>query len=72
MSLIVPLWHWQLLLVVLSVLQFMVILVKLWSTKMEHSVATLEAKANVCCVKFNPSSRYNIAFGSAGKDNIGD
>lgn len=51
----------------LSVLQFMHILVKLWSTKMEHSVATLEAKANVCCVKFNPSSRYNIAFGSAGK-----
>lgn len=33
---------------------------------MEHSVATLEAKANVCCVKFNPSSHYNIAFGSAG------
>jgi len=39
--------------------------VKLWATNMEHSVATLEAKANVCCVKFNPSSRYNIAFGSA-------
>ncbi|XP_057289496.1 E3 ubiquitin-protein ligase COP1-like [Hydractinia symbiolongicarpus] len=39
--------------------------VKLWSTNMEHSVATLEAKANVCCVKFNPSSHYNIAFGSA-------
>lgn len=33
---------------------------------MEHSVATLEAKANVCCVKFNPATRYNIAFGSAG------
>ena len=39
--------------------------VKLWATNMEHSVATLEAKANVCCVKFNPSTRYNIAFGSA-------
>lgn len=41
--------------------------VKLWSTDMEHSVACLEAKANVCCVKFNPESRYHLSFGSAGK-----
>ena len=41
--------------------------VKLWHTNMEHSVASLEAKANVCCVKFNPNSRYHLAFGSAGK-----
>ena len=37
--------------------------VKLWSTNMSHSVASLEAKANVCCVKFNPRwpiSRENI------------
>ncbi|KAK7094399.1 E3 ubiquitin-protein ligase COP1-like [Littorina saxatilis] len=39
--------------------------VKLWSTNAEHSVASLEAKANVCCVKFNPESRYHLAFGSA-------
>ena len=39
--------------------------VKLWSANMNHSVASLEAKANVCCVKFNPSSCYHIAFGSA-------
>ncbi|XP_015750540.1 PREDICTED: E3 ubiquitin-protein ligase RFWD2-like [Acropora digitifera] len=39
--------------------------VKLWSTDMEHSVACLEAKANVCCVKFNPESRYHLSFGSA-------
>lgn len=39
--------------------------VKLWSTNVEHSVTSLEAKANVCCVKFNPTSRYNLAFGSA-------
>ena len=32
---------------------------------MAHSVATLEAKANVCCVKFNPTSCYHLAFGSA-------
>ena len=42
-------------------------LVKLWSTDMEHSVACLEAKANVCCVKFNPESRYHLSFGSAGR-----
>ncbi|XP_069120571.1 E3 ubiquitin-protein ligase COP1-like [Argopecten irradians] len=39
--------------------------VKLWSTNAEHSIASLEAKANVCCVKFNPESRYHLAFGSA-------
>ena len=39
--------------------------VKLWSTNMSHSVASLEAKANVCCVKFNPKSCYHLAFGSA-------
>lgn len=39
--------------------------VKLWSANMEHSVTSLEAKANVCCVKFNPTSRYHLAFGSA-------
>lgn len=39
--------------------------VKLWSMNMEHSVASLEAKANVCCVKFNPKSSYHLAFGSA-------
>ncbi|XP_067662002.1 E3 ubiquitin-protein ligase COP1-like isoform X1 [Haliotis asinina] len=39
--------------------------VKLWAINSEHSVANLEAKANVCCVKFNPESRYHLAFGSA-------
>ncbi|CAH1785705.1 unnamed protein product [Owenia fusiformis] len=39
--------------------------VKLWSINAEHSIASLEAKANVCCVKFNPESRYHLAFGSA-------
>ncbi len=40
--------------------------VKLWATNQEHSVTALEAKANVCCVKFNPSKMYSLAFGSAG------
>lgn len=39
--------------------------VKLWDLTGDHSVASLEAKANVCCVKFNPCSSYNLAFGSA-------
>lgn len=39
--------------------------VKLWSLNMDHSVASLEAKANVCCVKFNPKSSCHLAFGSA-------
>lgn len=42
-------------------------LVKLWSTNLDNSVASIEAKANVCCVKFSPSSRYHLAFGCAGK-----
>ncbi|XP_033324820.1 E3 ubiquitin-protein ligase COP1 [Megalopta genalis] len=39
--------------------------VKLWSLNNDHSVASLEAKANVCCVKFNPRSSCHLAFGSA-------
>lgn len=39
--------------------------VKLWSLNEEHSIASLEAKANVCCVKFNPKSSCHLAFGSA-------
>jgi len=39
--------------------------VKLWSTNVAHSVATIEAKANVCCVQFSPNSSYHLAYGSA-------
>ena len=46
---------------------FLLSTVKLWSTGTEHSVSCIEAKANVCCVKFNPESRYHLAFGSAGR-----
>ncbi|KAK2709958.1 E3 ubiquitin-protein ligase COP1-like [Artemia franciscana] len=38
---------------------------KLWSLNASHSVATIEAKANICCVRFNPESRYHLAYGSA-------
>uniref|UniRef100_A0A2P2I6F2 E3 ubiquitin-protein ligase RFWD2-like n=1 Tax=Hirondellea gigas TaxID=1518452 RepID=A0A2P2I6F2_9CRUS len=39
--------------------------VKLWHLDSERSLTNLEAKANVCCVQFNPESRYHLAFGSA-------
>lgn len=39
--------------------------VKLWALNTPNSIATLEAKANVCCVKFNPYSSCHLAFGSA-------
>eukprot|EP00118_Oscarella_pearsei_P012167 m.87187 g.87187 ORF g.87187 m.87187 type:complete len:493 (+) comp36533_c0_seq11:457-1935(+) len=39
--------------------------VKIWSTDSDHSQISIEAKANVCCVKFSPTSRHHLAFGSA-------
>ncbi|KAG6464318.1 E3 ubiquitin-protein ligase COP1 [Manduca sexta] len=39
--------------------------VKLWALNADRSVATLEAKFNVCCVRFNPRSSCHLAFGSA-------
>lgn len=39
--------------------------VKLWHLDKERSIFSLEAKANVCCVQFNPCSRFHLAFGSA-------
>lgn len=39
--------------------------VKLWALNAERSVATLEARFNVCCVRFNPRSSCHLAFGSA-------
>lgn len=34
--------------------------VKFWSLNVPHSISTLEAKANVCCVKFNPASSTHL------------
>ncbi|CAG8476626.1 4098_t:CDS:10 [Cetraspora pellucida] len=39
--------------------------VKIWSTTQKNSICTLESQANVCCVKFNPESPHQVAFGSA-------
>lgn len=39
--------------------------VKIWSANMDSSILTLDGPANICCVRFNPKSLYNIAFGSA-------
>lgn len=39
--------------------------VKLWSLNCDRSVNTIDAKVNVCCVYFSPSSRHHVVFGSA-------
>eukprot|EP00041_Stephanoeca_diplocostata_P025114 m.650553 g.650553 ORF g.650553 m.650553 type:complete len:254 (-) comp22673_c1_seq5:417-1178(-) len=39
--------------------------VKVWDIKTKKSATTIESKANVCCVKFNPEDSNYIAFGSA-------
>lgn len=39
--------------------------VKLWCTNQPNSLLTIDSRANICSVKFNPSS-FRIAFGSAG------
>lgn len=41
--------------------------VKLWSMGKANSIFSLSARANICSVKFNPHSRYMLAYGSAGK-----
>ncbi|KAJ3076505.1 coatomer subunit alpha [Quaeritorhiza haematococci] len=39
--------------------------VKIWSTNQRNSAITIESKANVCSVRFNPVVNHQIAFGSA-------
>ncbi|KAJ3058209.1 coatomer subunit alpha, partial [Podochytrium sp. JEL0797] len=39
--------------------------VKIWSTTQKGSVQTIETRANVCSVKWNPHSSHQLAFGSA-------
>jgi E3 ubiquitin-protein ligase RFWD2 len=39
--------------------------VKIWNTDVSTAAFTIPTKANVCCVKFNPSSSHCLAFGSA-------
>ncbi|ESN95463.1 hypothetical protein HELRODRAFT_179231 [Helobdella robusta] len=39
--------------------------VKLWHINSANSIASLQVRANVCGVKFNPDSLYHLAFGSA-------
>lgn len=40
--------------------------VKLWTTSDSSSIASLDIKANVCSVKWNPSNSHMLAVGSAG------
>ncbi|KAJ2775910.1 hypothetical protein IWQ57_000067 [Coemansia nantahalensis] len=39
--------------------------VKIWTTNRRSSVLTIEGKANVCCVRFNPLHGNILSFGSA-------
>lgn len=39
--------------------------VKVWCTRQESSALTLDMRANICSVKFNPGSSHQIAVGSA-------
>ncbi|KAJ2796373.1 hypothetical protein H4S07_006239, partial [Coemansia furcata] len=39
--------------------------VKIWTTNKRSSVMTIEGKANVCCVRFNPLHGNILIFGSA-------
>ncbi|XP_024399141.1 E3 ubiquitin-protein ligase COP1 isoform X2 [Physcomitrium patens] len=39
--------------------------VKVWCTRQETSALSLDMRANICCVKYNPGSSNHIAVGSA-------
>lgn len=39
--------------------------VKVWSINQPNSIMTMESKANICSVKFNPENSNFLAFGSA-------
>ncbi|KAJ6850407.1 E3 ubiquitin-protein ligase COP1-like [Iris pallida] len=39
--------------------------VKVWCTKQEASAFSIDMKANICCVKYNPGSSIYVAVGSA-------
>ncbi|KAL8171114.1 hypothetical protein V2J09_022918 [Rumex salicifolius] len=39
--------------------------VKIWCTNQEESVISINMKANICSVKFNPGSSFYVAAGSA-------
>lgn len=39
--------------------------VKLWTKNQPHSIYTLQTKASVCSVKFNPFQEHEIAYGSS-------
>ncbi|XP_057859829.1 E3 ubiquitin-protein ligase COP1 [Cryptomeria japonica] len=42
--------------------------VKVWCTRQDASVLTIDVKANICCVQCNPGSRNYIAVGSADRN----
>ena len=41
--------------------------VRLWSLGYSKAITSIEAKANVCCVQFNPHSRYCVKIQTSEK-----
>ena len=39
---------------------------KLWHLSRSNSIQSQPTTANICAVRFQPGTRYNLAFGSAG------
>ncbi|TPX40051.1 hypothetical protein SeLEV6574_g06822 [Synchytrium endobioticum] len=39
--------------------------IKIWSTNQPRSVMSIDSRANICAVKFNPEVGHQLAFGSA-------
>ncbi|KAL6607464.1 WD40 repeat-like protein [Neocallimastix sp. 'constans'] len=39
--------------------------VKIWDENISYSTLTIDSRANICSVAFNPYSEYEVAFGSA-------
>lgn len=39
--------------------------VKVWSVTQPNSVCTIDMRANVCCVKYNPATHHQVAVGCA-------
>lgn len=41
--------------------------VKLWQLTHAHSIGTIDAKVQVCCVHFNPMREHELVFGGSGE-----
>ena len=49
-----------------------VLQVKVWCTKQETSAVSIDMKANICCVKYNPGSSNHIAVSDSFSTSASD